>query len=96
MAKEKAEPVPHSWAVSEWDERAPHVFPSSKSKADYLIRSHMDELLREGALVRVGRERVMIRQPYSRWLAKQAARVVNYEHPGIEAMNARRQAATSA
>jgi hypothetical protein len=68
--------VPHSWSVRGWP---PSVYPNDWRKGMYLLREHGLELLRVGALVRIGRERVVIGAPYVRWMAKQAVRVPGYE-----------------
>lgn len=70
--------LPHSWPISDWPA---DVYPNTPKKARYLARSHKDELHREGALVRVGRELVFIGAPYSRWLQKKASRVPDYDCP---------------
>ena len=79
--------LPHSWPISEWPA---DVYPNDRKKARYLVRSHKDELLREGALVRVGRELVAIGAPYSKWLQKKAAFVPDYVCPANVARDARR------
>ena len=68
--------IPHSWDISSWPES---VYPNSPSRGRYLIRKHKDDLLREGALCRVGKELVCIGARYARWLEKQAANVPDYE-----------------
>jgi hypothetical protein len=68
--------VPHSWPVSNWP---PTVYPNDARKAHYLVREHASELLHAGALVRIGRERVIIGEPYAKWLARKATRVPGYE-----------------
>lgn len=68
----------HSWSLSDWPE---DVFPNSTQKAKYTVRAHRDSLVREGALVRVGRELVIIGERYHRWLAKQAGQVPGYSCP---------------
>lgn len=70
--------LPHSWAISEWPES---IYPNSGKRARYLIRANKDDLAREGALVRVGRELVVVGAKYERWLAKKASNVPGYECP---------------
>ena len=70
--------LPHSWPISKWPA---DVYPNDPKKARYLVRSHKDELLRDGVLVRVGRELAIIGSPYGRWLQKKASRVPGYECP---------------
>lgn len=83
MTKQKLSP---SWSVSQWPEE---IYPGEPGKARYLVRAHRDELLQAGALVRVGRELVILGDRYQAWLARKAAAV-----PGFEcAANRSREAA---
>lgn len=63
-----AQPAPHSWSVHEWTERAPHVYPHTTESGSYLCRANQDELVKFGALVRVGRDRVIIGAKYDKWM----------------------------
>lgn len=76
MTRSSTPTLPHSWTIATWPAS---VFPGEPSKARYLVRAHKDELRLEGALVRVGRELVIIGERYGRWLQKKAARVPGYE-----------------
>jgi hypothetical protein len=67
--------VPHSWPLSNWP---PNVYPNDRRKALYLVRMQRAELLQAGAIVRVGRELVLIGEPYVRWLAKRATYVPGF------------------
>lgn len=67
-----------SWSIETWPE---HVWPGSPIRARYLIRTHRDDLLRSGALARVGRELVILGPRFERWLQKQSANVPGYECP---------------
>ena len=69
-------PVPHSWDFEHWPQA---VYPHTESRARWLMRAHRDELLAAGALVRVGRELVVLGEPYARWLQAQAANVPGFE-----------------
>jgi hypothetical protein len=80
--------APHSWDLEHWPQA---VYPHSESRARWLIRAHRDELLAAGALVRVGRELVVIGDRYARWLQAQAANV-----PGFESNANRRREAGAA
>jgi len=68
--------VPHSWPVSNWPST---VYPNDSRKGHYVAREHAAELLQAGALVRVGRERVIIGERYVKWLARMATRVPGYQ-----------------
>jgi hypothetical protein len=76
MANSRLVSIPHSWPLYEWP---PHVYPCKSSKAKYITRAHRNELVAAGALVRVGRDLVVMGAPYSAWLAKQANRVNGFE-----------------
>jgi hypothetical protein len=69
-------PMPHSWSICHWPE---NVFPNSVSRARYLVRVHKLDLIAAGALVRVGRELVVIGVKYGRWLERRGAEVVACE-----------------
>lgn len=67
--------LPHSWDLEGWPST---VFPGTTSRARYIVRTHRDELIREGALARVGRELVVFGARYVRWLEKRASEVPGY------------------
>jgi hypothetical protein len=71
-----AEPFPHSWDIEHWPAS---VYPHTPNRGRYVVRSHRNELLAVGALTRVGRDLVVIGAPYTKFLAKRAERVANYE-----------------
>jgi hypothetical protein len=62
---EGALPAPHSWDLEHWP---PHVYPHSENRARYLIRAYRDELLKFGAISRIGREIVILGAAYTKWL----------------------------
>lgn len=74
-------PIPQSWFVSKWDTLAPDVPPHGRAAAKHMIRHHLDELERAGALTRHGRELTVWGEEYMRWLRRGAARraVKEYE-----------------
>ena len=76
MPKKSATTTPHSWAVETWPA---DVYPHRPNRARYLVRLRRDELMAAGAIVRVGRELVVIGARYSRWLERQASRVPDFE-----------------
>lgn len=69
-------PLPHSWAIKDWP---PYVFPGSPARGNYLVRAQYKKLLRAGALVRVGRTRVIIGERYNSWLKKCVSNMQGYE-----------------
>lgn len=71
----QAAAVPHSWDLEGWPAT---VFPGTTSRAKYIVRTHKDELIREGALARVGRELVVFGARYTRWLEKRASEVPGF------------------
>lgn len=77
--------APHSWDLEHWPA---DVYPHGEGRARWLLRAHRDELMTAGALVRVGRELVVIGDRYTRWLHAQASNVPGYES------NANRERAT--
>jgi NADPH-dependent 2,4-dienoyl-CoA reductase/sulfur reductase-like enzyme len=76
MAANKISTVPHSWPLNEWPV---DVYPCRASKGKYTVRAHRDELIACGAIVRVGRDIVVIGGPYAAWLAKKGNRVSGFE-----------------
>lgn len=74
--KTAAATAPHSWGIESWPA---DVYPHRASRARYFVRTHRDELLAAGALVRVGRELVVLGCRYTRWLERQATRVPDFE-----------------
>lgn len=77
--------LPHSWAISEWPAS---IYPNSDKRARYLIRANRHDLAQAGALVRVGRELVVIGEKYGRWLQMKASNVPGYECPANKARTA--------
>ena len=76
MKKAIVASVPHSWAVRDWPLE---IFPGSSSSARWLIRCNKPDLIAAGALVRVGRQLVVIGNRYARWLERQASEVADFE-----------------
>lgn len=66
---------PQSWSTDAWPLG---VFPRSSEQEDedainkirWLVRSQRDELVEAGALVRIGRQLVILGPNYFAWLAK--------------------------
>ncbi|MEZ5499995.1 MAG: hypothetical protein R3E77_11290 [Steroidobacteraceae bacterium] len=66
----------HSWPLSDWPA---DVYPNSTERARYVLRAHRRELVEAGAMVRVGRELVVLARGYDKWLQRRGARVFGYE-----------------
>jgi len=64
-----------SWDLEHWPD---HVYPHSRERALYLVRTYRDELVSAGALTRIGRELVIIGDRYSVWLQKRSAKVKGF------------------
>lgn len=71
-----AQPAPHSWAIPSWPS---HVYPHSSDKGRYLVRCNRSSLVEAGALIRVGRDLVVLGAGFSKWLAAQGGRVDGFE-----------------
>lgn len=76
MAQKTSTTTPHSWGINTWPA---DVYPGQSNRAKYLINTHRNDLMAAGALVRVGRELVVLGARYTRWLERQAARVPDFE-----------------
>ncbi len=75
MSTPKAEPLPHSWLVAEWPT---NVVPNRQGAAKNLVRTHRQELIACGALVRIGRNLTILGEGYAQFLARKAKRVEGY------------------
>ena len=76
MSRNPVPVVPHSWSIADWPSS---VYPNDPKRGRYLVREHKAELLASGALVRVGRELVIMGARYSKFLERQASRVPDFE-----------------
>jgi hypothetical protein len=76
MTKPRAESLPHSWRLADWP---PNVAPNRPSAAKHMVRTHRTELIEVGALVRVGRDLIILGEGYSIFLARKLRRVEGYE-----------------
>jgi hypothetical protein len=70
--------VPHSWRLRDWPA---DVAPGNYIRGRRICRAYRSELVTEGALSRLGRELVVLGAGYSRWLAKQADKVSDFDVP---------------
>ena len=73
--KASVERPPHSWGQGNWP---PAVYPGDSARGKYVCRAHRTELTQVGALVRIGREIVVMGGPYAAWLARQSKRVEGF------------------
>jgi hypothetical protein len=76
MAKQTPTTIPHDWTFANWPT---DVFPYSGPKGRHVVKQNQLALLRAGALTRIGRCIVIFGAGYSRWLASNAHRVVEFE-----------------
>ena len=79
--------IPHSWDLSTWPSG---LFPDDPKRARWLIRAYRDELMRCGALARVGKTLVILGKGYSAFLNQRAAHVPGYisNNPRMRASDA--------
>jgi hypothetical protein len=75
----RATSLPHSWRLAEWP---PFIFPNKQNAAKHLLRTHRSELLACGALIRIGRDLVVLGEGYAQFLARKAKRVEGYNITG--------------
>jgi hypothetical protein len=54
-----------SWAIGDWPE---NIYPNKADAGRHLCRAHRDSLEKAGALVRVGRELIVLGAAYFNWL----------------------------
>lgn len=73
---QKSTDTPHSWSVNAWPAS---VYPNLPNRGRYLVNAHKTDLMAAGALVRVGRELVVMGTRYARWLERQAVNVPDFE-----------------
>src|ERR1700733_10724729 len=66
---------PHSGTFRNWPTA---VYPGDPARGKYVCRAHRTELTQVGALVRIGREIVVMGGPYAAWLARQSKRVEGF------------------
>jgi hypothetical protein len=70
--KFEVEKVPHSWELKNWPA---NVWPHHGEKVRWLINSKRNELMKAGALVRPGRNLVVLGPQFLGWLQRQSNRV---------------------
>jgi hypothetical protein len=68
--------VPHSWGIANWPES---IWPNDPDKAQWVVRSNKSELIAAGAISRIGKMKVIIGQPYVRWLERRVTRIADYQ-----------------
>ena len=81
-----ADIVPATFFVADWP---PGVVPGTPARGSFFVRCHAKELAKCGALIRIGKSRVIISKNYMRWLSNQKHRdaVLNYTPPGLNKEN---------
>jgi hypothetical protein len=67
--------LPHSWGIADWPAE---IFPNSPERARYFVRENRRSLLEANALARVGRQLVVLGEPFDKWLRRQGRRVPGY------------------
>lgn len=67
---------PHSWDFDNWPST---IWPNDPIRAKWVVRSNRRDLIAEGALSRVGKKIVILGKGYSRWLARRADRVGQFD-----------------
>jgi len=78
MSKPIAQPAPHSWPVTKWPA---HVWPGDAVRGKRFCRTYVDQLVAAGALVRMGRDLVVMGAPFTDYMRSQAAAVKDFEVP---------------
>ena len=68
--------LPHSWGFDSWPT---NTYPSTSERARYLFRFHKDELVRAGAVCRIGTKIVFLGAGYNSWMSGNTARVIDFE-----------------
>jgi len=76
--KPKAQSLPHSWRVADWP---PGVTPNRQNAAKHLVRTHRDELIEVGALVRIGRDLTVLGEGFARFLSRRLGHVNDFDMP---------------
>jgi hypothetical protein len=78
MAKSIVISVPHDWTFANWPL---DVYPYDGGRGRHVVREHQDELVKRGALSRIGKSIIVFGAPYVRWLQANADRVVDFDVP---------------
>jgi hypothetical protein len=78
MANPNTNQLPHDWCFTNWPR---DVFPYTAQRARHLVRQHQPELVKLGALTRVGRTLVVLGAGYQKWLASNTPRVTDFDVP---------------
>jgi hypothetical protein len=68
----------HCWNIPNWPEG---VYPHDPASARHLVQSNRDKLVEAGALIRYGRELVIIGVPFVNWLRTFTAGVKDIAMP---------------
>jgi hypothetical protein len=84
--KINAEAAPHSWSVETWPKT---VYPHTPERARYFLRVHRQELFAAGALVRPGREIVVLGVRFCKWLESKVPNVAEFDRGAARTRDAR-------
>lgn len=66
----------NSWDFDNWPQS---VWPNDPDRAKWVVRANRRELMAENALSRVGKRLVILERGYTRWLARRADRVAEFD-----------------
>lgn len=88
MANTNTNPLPHDWTFDNWPS---DVFPYTAQRARHLVRQHQAELVKAGALTRVGRSLVILSAGYQKWLASNTPRVADFDVPANRPQHAHKR-----
>jgi hypothetical protein len=66
---------PHSWELKTWPES---VWPHESKRAQWICRAYRKELIRAGAITRIGTTLVVLSRGYTSWLERNVEHVEDY------------------
>jgi hypothetical protein len=67
--------VPHSWDYATWPKG---VWPHDAKRAQWVVKSHRQELVAAGALSRVGKTIIILGRPWVRWVERGVVNVSQF------------------
>jgi hypothetical protein len=92
MSKPIAQAAPHSWPVAKWPL---YVWPGDPVRGKRFCRTYVDELVAAGALVRMGRDLVVMGGPFTQYMLKQRDAVKDFEVPANRPQHAGKRGKTN-